>query len=338
MRKLASIQKILALDAIENAEAIERATVLGWQLVVKKDEFKVGDLVVYCEIDCLMPNKSEFEFLKPRGMRVRTIRLRGQVSQGICFPVSILPKYFEIVEDADCTDALEIIKYEPPMPACLAGIAKGNFPSFIPKTDETRVQVLQKLLDKYNGAKCYITEKLDGSSATFYINNNLFGVCSRNLDLVEDKENSFWKVARAMDLENKLKLLNGNFAIQGELIGEGIQSNKLMLKGQTILFFNVFDINKFEYLKFEEFMALMQLLHLPTVPIVSTNYKLENDIEAIVKMATIKSNICKDVWAEGIVIRPIDEKLDLLLSTNYFNNGRVSFKAINPEFLLKYGE
>ncbi|MFY7963388.1 MAG: RNA ligase (ATP) [Chitinophagaceae bacterium] len=338
MRKLASIQKVLALDAIENAEAIERATVLGWQLVVKKDEFKVGDLVVYCEIDCLMPNKSEFEFLKPRGMRVRTIRLRGQVSQGICFPLSILPNDFEILEDADCTDALGIVKYEPPMPACLAGVAKGNFPSFIPKTDETRVQVLQKLLDKYKGAKCYITEKLDGSSATFYINNNVFGVCSRNLDLVEDAENSFWKVARAMDLENKLKSLNGNYAIQGELIGEGIQSNKMMLKGQTVLFFNAFDIDKFEYLKFEKFMALMKLLHLPTVPIVSTNYELENDIEAIVKMATIKSNISNNMWAEGIVIRPIDEKLDLLLSTNYFNNGRVSFKAINPEFLLKYGE
>jgi RNA ligase (TIGR02306 family) len=338
MRKLASIQKVLALDAIENAEAIERATVLGWQLVVKKDEFQVGDLVVYCEIDCLMPNKPEFEFLKPRGMRVRTIRLRGQVSQGICFPLSILPKGFEIIEDADCTEALEIVKYEPPMPACLAGVAKGNFPSFIPKTDETRVQVLQKLLDKYKGAKCYITEKLDGSSATFYINNNVFGVCSRNLDLVEDANNSFWKVARAMDLENKLKLLNGNYAIQGELIGEGIQNNKLKQKGQTALFFNVFGIDKFEYLKFEEFMALMQQLDLPTVPIISTDYELENDIEVIVTMATIKSKVCTDVWAEGIVIRPIDEKLDLLLSTNYFNNGRVSFKAINPEFLLKYGE
>lgn len=338
MRKLASIQKVLALDAIENAEAIERATVLGWHLVVKKDEFKAGDLVVYCEIDCLMPNKPEFEFLKPKGMRVRTIRLRGQVSQGICFPVSILPNGFEIVEDADCTDVLEITKYEPPMPACLAGVAKGNFPSFIPKTDETRVQVLQKLLDKYVGAKCYITEKLDGSSATFYINNNVFGVCSRNLDLVEDGENSFWKVAAAMGLQEKLASLNGNYALQGELVGEGIQGNKLGLKGQTVLFFNVFDINKFEYLKYNEFMQVMQQLNLPTVPIIANDYVLDNNIENIVAMATSKSHINKNVWAEGIVIRPLDEKLDLLLSTNYFNNGRVSFKAINPEFLLKYGE
>jgi len=220
MRKLASIQRIKALEPIEGADAIEKATVLGWQLVVKKHEFKVGDLVVYCEIDSLMPDKPEFEFLKPRGMRVRTIRLRGQVSQGICFPLSILPMNFAVIEDADCTGILGIEKYEPPMPACLSGIAKGRFPSFIPKTDETRVQVLQKLLDKYKGEKCYITEKVDGSSGTFYINNGEFGVCSRNLELLEDSENSFWKVARLMDIENKLRSLNGNFAIQGELIGE----------------------------------------------------------------------------------------------------------------------
>ncbi|MDP3434361.1 MAG: RNA ligase (ATP), partial [Bacteroidota bacterium] len=170
MRKLASVQKIKALEPIENADAIEKATVLGWQLVVKKGEFRVGDLAVYCEVDCLMPDKPVFEFLKPRGMRVRTIRLRGQVSQGICFPLSILPADFEIVEDADCTEVLGIEKYEPPMPACLAGIAKGKFPSFIPKTDETRVQVLQHVLDKYKGTKCYVTEKVDGSSGTYFIN------------------------------------------------------------------------------------------------------------------------------------------------------------------------
>jgi RNA ligase (TIGR02306 family) len=337
MRKLASIQKIVALDPIEGADAIERATVLGWQLVVKKNDFQVGDLVVYCEIDCLMPNKPVFEFLKPRGMRVRTIRLRGQISQGICFPLSILPEGFDVVEDADCTRELGIEKYEPPLPACLSGAAKGRFPSFIPKTDETRVQVLQKLLDKYKGEKCYVTEKVDGSSGTFYVNNGEFGVCSRNLELLEDSENSFWKVARQMDIENKIRSLQGNFALQGELIGEGIQDNRLKLRGQTIRFFNVFDIDKFEYLPYEKFIATLQHLQLPSVPILSVDYELTNDIEEIIKMATRKSTITPDVWAEGIVIRPLNEKIELLLSNENFNNGRVSFKAINPEFLLKYG-
>jgi RNA ligase (TIGR02306 family) len=338
MRKLASVQKIKALDAIEGADAIERASVLGWQLVVKKGEYKVGDLVVYCEIDSLLPDKPEFDFLKPRGMRIRTIRLRGQISQGICFSLSILPEDFEIYEDADCTEVLGIIKYEPPIPACLSGIVKGKFPSFIPKTDETRVQVLQKVLDKYKGEKCYVTEKLDGSSATYYLKDGAFGVCSRNLELLEDTENSFWKVARQLDIENKLRVLNKNIAIQGELIGEGIQDNKLKLRGQTVKFFNAFDIDQFEYLNYANFIALFKEIDLPIVPIVALDYALENDIDAIIKKATIKSLILKDVWAEGIVIRPYREKIDLLLSNENFNNGRVTFKAINPEFLLKYGE
>jgi len=338
MRNLASIQRIKSVEPIEGADAIEKASVLGWQLVVKKGEFKVGDLVVYCEIDSILPDKPEFEFLKPRGMRIRTIRLRGQVSQGICFPLSILPEDFELQEGADCTQVLGIIKYEPPLPACLSGKVKGRFPSFIPKTDETRVQVLQKVLDKYKGEKCYVTEKVDGSSATYYFNNNEFGVCSRNLELLEDDENSFWLVARQMDIENKLRSLNRNIALQGEMIGEGIQSNKLKIRGQTVLFFNAFDIDKFEYFNFIDFKALIEKLDLPMVPIVSLDYELENDIDSIVKMATIKSRIEPNTWAEGIVIRPYAEKIDLLLSNENFNNGRVSFKAINPEFLLKYGE
>ncbi|HAQ20631.1 MAG TPA: RNA ligase (ATP) [Prolixibacteraceae bacterium] len=338
MRKLASIQIIKALEPIEGADAIEKATVLGWQLVVKKNDFMVGDMVVYCEIDSLMPDRPEFEFLKPRGMRIRTIKLRGQISQGICFPLTILPPDFELIEDADCTEVLGISKYEPPIPACLSGVMKGKFPSFIPKTDEPRVQVIQKLLDEYNGEKCYITEKVDGSSGTYYINNGEFGVCSRNLELLEDDENSFWKVARELDIENKLRSLNGNFALQGELIGEGIQDNKLKLRGQTIRFFNAFDIDKFEYLPFKPFFDLMDKLNLPAVPLISSEYELSNDIDEIVRMATIKSKICPENWAEGIVIRPLNEKIDLILSNEYFNNGRVSFKAINPEFLLKYGE
>ena len=338
MRKLASIQKIKALDPIEGADAIERASVLGWQLVVKKNEFKVGDLCVYCEIDSLFPDKPEFEFLRPRKMRVKTIRLRGQISQGICFPLSFLPPAFEVFEDADCTEAMGIVKYEPPVPAHLSGIAKGKFPSFIPKTDETRVQVMQRLLDKYKGEPCYVTEKLDGSSATYYIYQNEFGVCSRNLDLIEDGENTFWKVARALDIETKLRSLNGNYALQGELVGEHVQDNKLKLRGHMVYFFNLFDIDRFEYLAYDAFVKTIASLGLQTVPILSTDYPLSNDIDSIIQMATRKSALKPELWAEGIVIRPLTEKIDLILSNENFNNGRVTLKAINPEFLLKYGE
>lgn len=338
MRKLASIQKIIALEPIEGADAIEKATVLGWELVVKKGEFKVGELCIYCEIDSVLPEKPEFEFLRPRNFRVRTIRLRGQISQGICFPISFLPTDFEIIEGNDCTDILGIIKYEAPIPVSLAGLMKGGFPSFIPKTDETRVQVLQDLLNKYQGEKCYISEKLDGASATFYWKNGEFGVCSRNIELVEDPENTFWKVAIELGLKGKLALMNRNVALQGELVGEGIQSNKLKIKGQTVFFFNAFDIETFSYLSFLDFKQLIEKLNLKTVPILEENYMLENNISNLVEKAKIRSSINNETWAEGIVIRPYEEINDKSFSRDLSGNGRISFKAINPEFLLKYGE
>jgi RNA ligase (TIGR02306 family) len=327
MRKLASIQKISKLEPIEGADSIVKATVLGWQLVVKKDEFNIGDLCVYCEIDSILPEKPEFEFLKPRKMRIRTIKLRGQISQGICFPLSILPPDVKIEEGKDVTDILGITKYEPPIPASLEGIAKGKFPSFIPKTDEARVQVLQDILDKYKGETFFYTEKLDGSSATYYLYDGQFGVCSRNLELIETEENTLWKLAREHKIEEKLKSLNKNYAIQGEIIGESVQSNKYNLRGQDIWFFNVYDIDEHRFLDFEEFVFFFKNLNLKTVPVLETNYELSGNIEELVRLSVGKS-VLNDVQREGIVLRPLKEIED--------SSGRISFKAINPKFLLKY--
>ncbi len=327
MRKLASIQRISKLEPIEGADSIVKATVLGWQLVVKKGEFKEGDLCVYCEIDSILPEKPEFEFLKPRKMRIRTIKLRGQISQGICFPLSILPEDVKIEEGKDVTEILGITKYEPPIPANLEGVAKGKFPSFIPKTDETRVQVLQDVLDKYKGETFFYTEKLDGSSATYYYNDGEFGVCSRNLELLETEENTLWKLAREHNIEEKLKSQNKNIAIQGEIIGESVQGNKYKLRGQHIYFFNVYDIDEHRFLDLDEFENFFSNLELKTVPMLERNYKLSNNIEELVELATGKS-VLADVQREGIVLRPVKEIVD--------NTGRISFKAINPKFLLKY--
>jgi RNA ligase (TIGR02306 family) len=156
------------------------------------------------------------------------------------------------------------------------------------------------------------------------------------MELTETADNSFWKVARMLDIENKLRSTGYNIAIQGELMGEGIQGNKLKLKGQTVYFFNAFNIDSFKYMDYVDFTSLMKAVGLPVVPVIDDKYKLSNDIEQIIKSATIKSKIKEDVWAEGIVIRPHAERIDMLLSCENFNNGRVTFKAINPEFLLKY--
>jgi RNA ligase (TIGR02306 family) len=332
-RKLASIQRIKALEPIPNADAIVKATILGWQVVVKKDEFQVGDLCIYCEIDSLLPERPEFEFLKKQNMRIRTLRLRGQVSQGICFPIDLVPENQPLEEGLDLTKALGISKYEPPISSQLSGKVKGGFPSFIPKTDETRVQVLQEALNAYAGSLCYVAEKLDGSSATYFIEEGELNACSRNLNLIEEPGNILWQVARKLGLEQKLRGLDRPLALQGELIGPGIQSNKYKLTQPEIYFFNAFDIEAYAFLGYTAFRDLIKKLDLKSVPILEQDYALEADIPNLVQKSIGVSVLNPQTRREGIVIRPLQEQ-----NTAIDGLGRVSFKAINPEFLLKYGE
>jgi len=198
-RKLATTRKITDIRAIDGADVIELATVGGWNVVVAKDvRYKVGDIVVYCEIDSFLPIKEEFEFLRKssykkmgdqEGFRLKTIKLRGQVSQGLILPIGVLPitqfaTAHDLPEGMDVTEMLSIVKYEAPIPAELSGKVKGGFPYFLHKTDEERVQNLVNEYEEYkltSKHQFYMTEKLDGSSATFYMNEGEFGVCSRNL-------------------------------------------------------------------------------------------------------------------------------------------------------------
>ena len=338
MRKLATIQKIKDILPIEGADAIELAIVNGWKVVVAKNVgHKIGDYVIYCEIDSFLPIKEEFEFLRKssykkmadgsEGFRLKTIKLRGQVSQGLIIPINILMNYknfvLEFDEGSDVSEILGIIKYEPPVPAELAGIAKGLFPSFIPKTDEERIQNLSEEIPKWNNEYSdgfYVSEKLDGSSATFYYNEGVFGVCSRNLELLETEGNTFWRVAREMDLENKMKSLGYNVSLQGELVGEGIQGNPYKIRGQKVFFFNVFNIDKYEYAGTIEFVNTIHGLSLDTVPKLEANYILPNKIEEILQYADGKSYLNPHFDREGVVMRSKDRK--------------ISFKAISNKFLL----
>lgn len=338
-RKLASVRVINSIQPIPNADKIELVTVDGWNVVVAKDVgHKVGDLVIYCEIDSFLPIREEFEFLRKssykkmgdvEGFRLRTVKLRGQVSQGLILPISVLNPpdtniYVTPFEGLDVTEMLDIVKYEPPIPAELSGKVKGVFPSFIPKTDEERIQNLTKEYEewKYQSKhQFYVTEKLDGSSATFYVKDGEFGVCSRNLELLETEGNTFWKVARELDLENKLKSLGKNISLQGELIGEGIQGNPYKLKGQTVRFFNVFDIDKQERLNLRDFIVILELLGLQSVPILGTQFFLPDSVEELLQVAEGKSVLNPDTEREGVVVRSVD--------------GSISFKAISNAFLLK---
>jgi RNA ligase (TIGR02306 family) len=244
-------------------------------------------------------------------------------------------------EGLDVTELLGITQYIPQIPANISGEVKGAFPSFIPKTDETRVQLLQNVLTRHKGTRCYVTEKVDGCSVTYFYKDGEFGVCSRNLELRETEDNLFWKMARTLKIEEKLKQYydaqKTNMAIQGELIGMGIQKNNLRLPENKVLFFNVFNIDKFEYLNYQDAFTFLAVLDLEAVPVVGLFYELDDNIDNLIEKSKGFSLLNPKIYREGIVIRPMKELVDLQMSSE-FNNGRVSFKAINPEYLLKYEE
>jgi RNA ligase (TIGR02306 family) len=300
------------------------------------------------------------------GFRLKTIRLRGQVSQGLLLPLSVLEDADEmkigysqqpwgmqlqlgpyddallIEEGTDVSNHLEIVKYEPPIPAELAGKVKGLFPSFIRKTDEERVQNLADDYEKWkltSAHQFYVAEKLDGSSATYYFKDGVFGVCSRNLELAEPEEfvpgmvmcddgverpkqeNTFWKVARQLDLKTKLGAVGYNICLQGELIGEGIQGNPYGIKGQTVRFFSVYQIDSRTRLGIKDLEDICFMIGLQTVPILESNFLLPNTIEEMLQYAEGKSALNPKTEREGVVVRSLD--------------GTISFKAISNKFLLK---
>jgi len=299
MRKLASIQQIAEVAPIEGADAIERVRVQDWWCVSKRGEFKAGDLCVYFEIDSLLPMTEQFAFLANRGTRkseledgtivegyrLKTIKLRGQLSQGLALPISSfgealrktetnpdklvwakLPrpespgviKHTVVGVGDDVTSILGVHKYEKPMNAQLRGLARGNFPSFLRRSDQERCQNLRpEIWDAYEANdKFQVTVKLDGSSMTaFYVTDQgterfgteaRFGVCSRNLELKESEDNAFWKMARQIDLEEKLKKFCevekvDCIAVQGELLAPNIQGNFEGVDRLRFFVYNMFD-------------------------------------------------------------------------------------------------
>lgn len=342
-RKLASIQRILALDPIEGADMIELATVLGWKVVVKKNEYKVGDLVIYLEIDAWVPHElapflskgsepREYEGVK--GERLKTIRLRGQISQGLILPIpSIMEDSLELLEGDDVTDHLGIKKWEAPIPTQLRGVAKGNFPSFIRKTDEDRLQSKPQYLSLCVNTVIRGHEKLDGSSCTIYFNNGEFGVCSRNLNLKETQDNSFWQIARKYNLREKMSNLGRNIAIQGELVGPGIQGNKYNLKELDYFVFSLFCIDSQEYLDDLDMKLMAESLGLKYCPHVEDVSVYESTtVDSLLKLAEGKSKLNPKQEREGVVWRPV------LNIKDRKSGERVSFKTISNKFLLSGGE
>jgi RNA ligase (TIGR02306 family) len=331
MNKIASIEKITALNPIDGADRIEVATVLGYKTVVKKGEFAVGDYCVFHFPDCLVSeNHPAHSFIKNWDGRVRTCKFKKQISQGLALPVALF-NLSEIIEGEDVALQINAVKYSKPIPAQLAGQMKGYFPSWLKKTDEPNLRSYPAALMEFIGKECVITVKADGSSGTFAIkDNDDFHVCSRNVDLKEDENNSFWKIAKKYKIKDGLISLGWDTCIQGEVYGEGVQGNPLKIKGIDFAAFNLFNVSKREYYDYDQMLMICKDLGIPTVKEVWRgvfNFSLLDLIEMANKQAYENGD-----YAEGIVIRPVKEAYSFVL------DDRLSVKLINENYALAKGE
>ena len=336
---------------------VEYAKILGWWCVVKAGEFKVGDWAIYFEIDSQIPEKPEYEFLRPRRFRIKTQKLCGVLSQGLCLPPKdVLPSDFDfssLSEDLDLTTVLGVIKYEPHEGSpnnekILPGFAKGKFPSFIKKTDQERIQNLTLVVGNIS-FDYEVTEKLDGSSISIYnrILSNVkedgsiesgseFGICSRNLELkldtvgnrsLENNIGDYVSTVLRLKLDEKIKQvcsdLKRNLAFQFEFVGPGVQKNKYQLKEHDLRCFDIWDIDEHCYMRPTERREICAKYDVSHVPVINTKLDLRLSVEEMLEMA-----VGKTVFGNN----PNQQREGLVFKHNTEN---FSFKAISNVFLLE---
>jgi RNA ligase (TIGR02306 family) len=340
-RKLASIQRIESLTPIDGADNIVKARGMGWSVVVKKDEFSVGDPCVFFEIDSVLPDGPAWsEFMRPRGFRVKTVKLRGVLFQGLALPVSILGLGSTDLEtnghewEDDVSQLLGVTKYEPPAPGESGNPTRVKvgqpFPARVPKTDETRIQSAIACLHELAGKDFYVTTKLDGTSATFFRDfDGKLVVCSRNWVVKPEPANVYHQMAERYRLHE----IPIGIAVQGEICGPGIQKNRLGLKEPDLFVFNVYDATRGDYLNYWELCDFcsrhkLRMVHVEDAVVGERAANYEHTLEGWLEKARGHYDGTKN-RKEGIVVRPLIETYSHKLQ------GRLSFKVINNEFLLK---
>jgi RNA ligase (TIGR02306 family) len=338
MRQLATIQQIKSVEPIENSDFLELAHVMGWQCVVKKGEFKPGDFGVYFEVDSFLPLLERYEFLRKtsyrknefmgEGFRIKTMTMRGALSQGLFIPTAALPEIADAALQAgeDVTELLNVRKWElPEAVSSGAGTILGNKPYGIPTTDEERIQSNEEYIEILTDKAYYITTKMDGTSCTVYYKDGEFGVCGRNYEYADDEKSDMWKYAHKFEMREKMRNLGRNLAVQGEFCGEGIQKNRLRLFEPVLYVFDVVDLDTMKYLNLEEMTKTAEELGLSRVPIEEQGEKFGYSLGELLEKA--KGKYQSGSNKEGIVVRSKE-------NIGKYNR-RVSFKVLNNDFLLK---
>ncbi|KAK8056318.1 DRB0094 family RNA ligase [Apiospora rasikravindrae] len=381
-RRLVTVRKVTDIQPIKGADRIEIALVDGWQCIVKKDGFEKGQLGVFFEIDSFLPAEDpRWAFLEPnfinwnghRGFRVKSQKMRGQISQGLLIPLGDFPEVTgmlkklkdehgqdeaeKLTQKSSFEDILKVQKWEA-MDSKASGcseIPKEPIPSFIHKTDQERCQNLPDVFEEWKDEIFQESTKMDGSSMTVYFvrndsdklqdlseadaakqpavvqPNGRFGVCSRNVDIAEDNNNSdtgpqHWRVAKKNKLPEQLAGLNRNLAIQGELCGATVQGN---FEGFAVGFhdffvFAVWDIDVQKYLPPNETEAMAKQLGLRHVPVIGY-FPLR-------EIATSMSDLLQRAEGIGLNKRKREGIVLKHIGSDF------SFKAISNSYLLKRGE
>lgn len=335
VRKMASIQEIEEVKLIPDADKICAYVIQGYNVIDQIGKYSVGDNVVFVSPDSFVsnslcpfltkPGKFPKTFNGVEGEKIKTIKLRGVYSQGLLLPISVCDFIeSELFVGLDVSYPLGIEKWEPP-PEFTSADAKGTFPDFIRKTDQERVNSFFKdnsHLFETETFEC--TEKCEGSSITVYYYQGEFGCASRNLNLKRSEENTYWKTALEYDLETKLTNLGKNIAIQFELVGPKVSGNIYKLDKYHLFAFDVFNIDKQEYLNPSDRRELTKSLGLTDAPVLQSNMSLTGlTLEDILVMADGQSVLgTVGCLREGLVFKANSDK-------------RISFKSVSRKYLAK---
>jgi RNA ligase (TIGR02306 family) len=331
MRSLASIRSVKAVTPISGSDFLETAHVMGWQCVAKKGEFKSGDMGVYFEVDSFLPEEARYEFLRSssfrdnadngKGFRIRTMKMRGQLSQGLLLPLARFPELAGMNEGDDVTEKLGVKKWYVPETASDGGIMIGERPYGIPASDEIRIQSATELLDALGGKPYYITTKMDGTSGIVYFIDGKIGCCSRNKEIKDEESSLYWTPVYKYGLKEKLPHYGKNIVLTGEICGPGIQKNRLRLTETEWYVFDVKDWDTGRYVPYDEALEICAGLGLQTVPLEERGESFAYTLEELLEKARGKYPSGLD--KEGIVVRYSAEPK------------AISFKVLNNDVLLK---
>lgn len=315
MRKLVTIRVVKEILPIDGADRIELAKFDGWQCIVPKGQFKPDDAGVFCEIDSILPSADpRFAFMESKKFRVKTMKMKKVLSQGLLLPTSQFTP-----EELSNLDLIGVTLYEAPIPGAGKGEQKGNFPSFIPKTDQERIQNIPNILKEVKLFECEITEKLDGTSFTAWFRDGEVGIASRNWEVKTDVPGWYSTAFHDNSLDGKLRAMGRNIAIQGEIIGPSIQGNKYKLDALKMFVFDIYDIDMKRYVSASERTELctrLGLTHVPVIPYTLLNLQENPTVDDVLKAADGNSSLAMTP-REGLVFK-----------------GDARFKAISNLWLL----